>query len=56
MLDVFGPDRILTGTDYPFDMAEHDPNGHIASVQGMDDMTMKASSGGNAIKALGLAV
>ena len=56
MLDDFGRDRILMGTDCPFDMAEHDPIGHIASVQGMDDMTMKALSGGNAIKALGLAV
>jgi len=56
MIDVFGPDRILMGTDYPFDMAEHDPIGHIASVQGMDDTMMKALSGGNAIKALGLDV
>ncbi|MDB5403539.1 MAG: amidohydrolase 2 [Rhodopila sp.] len=56
MLDVFGPDRILMGTDYPFDMAEHDPIGHIVSVNGMDDTTMKALSGGNAIKALGLTV
>jgi len=56
MLDVFGPDRILMGTDYPFDMAEHDPIGHIASTPGVDDTMMKALSGGNAIKALGLAV
>ncbi|HBK09451.1 MAG TPA: hypothetical protein DDZ81_26915 [Acetobacteraceae bacterium] len=54
MLDVFGPDRILMGTDYPFDMAEHDPIGHILSVEGMDDTTMEALAGGNAIAALGL--
>jgi hypothetical protein len=29
-LAVFGPDRIVMGTDYPFDMAEYNPIGHIA--------------------------
>ena len=54
MLDMFGPDRIRT--DYPFDMAEHDPIGHIVSTPGVDDTILKALSGGNAIKALGLTV
>jgi len=56
LLDVFGPDRILMGTDYPFDMAEHDPIGHIASVEGMDEATMAALAGGNAVRAFGLKV
>ena len=30
LIDVFGPDRILMGTDYPFDMAEYNPIGHVA--------------------------
>jgi aminocarboxymuconate-semialdehyde decarboxylase len=25
LLDLFGPDRILMGTDYPYDMAEYNP-------------------------------
>jgi len=54
LLDVFGPDKILMGTDYPFDMAEYDPIGHIAGVEGMDETTLKALTGGNAIRALGL--
>ena len=37
MLDIFGPDRIVMGTDYPFDMAEYNPVGHIAGVNGMDE-------------------
>ena len=34
LIDVFGPDRIMMGTDYPFDMAEYNPIGHIAGVHG----------------------
>ncbi|MDB5650053.1 MAG: amidohydrolase 2, partial [Hyphomicrobiales bacterium] len=41
LVDEFGADRILMGTDYPFDMGEYDPIGHIAGVRGMDDTTMR---------------
>ena len=34
LIDVFGPDRIVMGTDYPFDMAEYNPIGHVAGVAG----------------------
>ncbi|WP_315833765.1 amidohydrolase family protein [Bradyrhizobium prioriisuperbiae] len=54
LLDVFGPDRILMGTDYPFDMAEYNPIGHIAGVNGMDESTLAQLTGGNAIRVLGL--
>jgi aminocarboxymuconate-semialdehyde decarboxylase len=56
MLNVFGPDRIVMGTDYPFDMAEYNPIGHIAGVDGMDDTTLRALTGGNAARVLGLQV
>lgn len=55
LIEVFGPDRILMGTDYPFDMAEMDPIGHIAATVGEDTALMQALAGGNAVKALGLA-
>jgi aminocarboxymuconate-semialdehyde decarboxylase len=42
------------GTDYPFDMADFDPVGHVASVEGFDDTTRAAIAGGNAKKLLGL--
>jgi len=54
LIDVFGPDRILMGTDYPFDMAEYNPVGHIAGVQGMDELALAQIAGGNAIRVLGL--
>ena len=34
LIDVFGPDRILMGTDYPFDIAEYNPIGHIRGYRG----------------------
>ena len=54
LVDVFGADHIVMGTDYPFDMAEYDPVGHVASVDGFDASTIAAITGGNAKKLLGL--
>ena len=54
LVDVFGADRIVMGTDYPFDMAEYDPVGHVASVEGFDASTVAAIAGLNAKKLLGL--
>jgi len=42
------------GTDFPFDMIEHDPIGHIASVERFDAATRAAIAGGNAKRLLGL--
>jgi aminocarboxymuconate-semialdehyde decarboxylase len=56
LIDVFGPDRIVMGTDYPFDMAEYNPIGHIAGVRGMDEATLARIAGGNAARVLGLDV
>ena len=30
LVRVFGADHVVLGTDYPYDMAEYDPLGHIA--------------------------
>jgi aminocarboxymuconate-semialdehyde decarboxylase len=54
LINLFGPDRIVMGTDYPFDMAEYNPIGHVAGVQGMDDVTLAQIAGGNAARVLGL--
>ena len=51
---VFGTDHVLMGTDYPFDMAEYDPVGHIAAVPSFDAATIAALAGGNAKRLLGL--
>jgi aminocarboxymuconate-semialdehyde decarboxylase len=54
LVGVFGPDHVLLGTDYPYDMAEYDPIGHIDAVEGFDAATIAALAGGNAKKLLGL--
>jgi aminocarboxymuconate-semialdehyde decarboxylase len=45
---------VLIGTDYPFDMAESNPLGHLASVDTFDSNTISAIAGNNARKLLGL--
>jgi aminocarboxymuconate-semialdehyde decarboxylase len=42
------------GTDYPYDMAESDPIGHIASVEAFDQTAVAALTGGNALRLLGV--
>ena len=32
LVRLYGADRIIMGTDYPFDMADYDPIGHVASA------------------------
>src|SRR5665213_3357183 len=54
LVKTFGADHVIMGTDYPFDMLEYDPIGHINSVEGFDDATRAALAGGNAKKMLGM--
>jgi aminocarboxymuconate-semialdehyde decarboxylase len=54
LVRLFGADHVIMGTDYPFDMADFDPIGHVASVDGFDASTIAAIAGGNARKLLGL--
>ena len=54
LIEVFGADHVLIGTDYPFDMLEYDPIGHISSVDSFDEKTRAALAGGSAKKLLGL--
>ena len=54
LIELFGPDRIVMGTDYPFDMAEYNPIGHVAGVDGMDEVTLAQIAGGNAARVLSL--
>lgn len=53
LVDVFGADRIVMGSDYPFDMADYDPVGHIAT-SGLSDEVKAKVAGGNAVRILGL--
>jgi aminocarboxymuconate-semialdehyde decarboxylase len=54
MVKLFGVDKILLGTDYPYDMGEYDPIGHIASVESLSASDVAAIAGGNAKRLFGL--
>jgi aminocarboxymuconate-semialdehyde decarboxylase len=54
LVGTFGADHVVMGTDYPFDMADFDPIGHVAGVAGFDAATLAALAGGNAKALLGL--
>ena len=54
LVETFGPDHIVMGTDYPFDMADYDPIGHVASIDAFDSATVGKIVGGNTKRILGL--
>jgi aminocarboxymuconate-semialdehyde decarboxylase len=54
LVKTFGVDHVIMGTDYPFDMLEHDPIGHLNSVDSFDETTKAALAGGNLKKLLRL--
>jgi aminocarboxymuconate-semialdehyde decarboxylase len=54
LVRTFGVDRVVLGTDYPFDMLEYDPVGHVAGVEVFDDSARAAIDGLNAKKLLGV--
>jgi aminocarboxymuconate-semialdehyde decarboxylase len=53
LIEIFGADQILMGTDYPYDMAEYDPLGHLAA-SGLDSTTTTAIAGNNVRRLLNL--
>lgn len=53
LVRLFGADHVLMGTDYPFDMADYDPVGHVLSAD-LDSETVAAICGGNARRLLNL--
>jgi aminocarboxymuconate-semialdehyde decarboxylase len=54
LVRLYGADHVVMGTDYPFDMADYDPIGHVASADNFDAATIAAIAGGNARKLLGI--
>lgn len=54
LVKVFGVGQIVMGTDYPFDMGDSDPVGHVCSAEGLDDGARAAICGLNARRLLGL--
>jgi aminocarboxymuconate-semialdehyde decarboxylase len=54
LIDRHGTDRIVLGTDYPYDMGEEDPVGLVSRVPGLSDGERSAILGGNAVRLLGI--
>jgi len=54
LIEIWGADHIMLGTDYPFDMAEPDPVGFLGRVEGVSEQDMALVAGGNAERLLGL--
>jgi len=54
LVDTFGTDHVLMGTDYPYDMAEYDPLEHLAATPSLDAAARAAIAGGNAKRLFGL--
>jgi aminocarboxymuconate-semialdehyde decarboxylase len=56
LVEEYGADHILMGTDYPADMGEVDPIGFIEAAPGLDDAARRAILGHNAARLLNLPV
>ncbi|WP_433296199.1 amidohydrolase family protein [Pseudonocardia sp. CA-142604] len=54
LVEVVGPDRVLLGSDFPFDMGSDDPVAELAAA-GFDEDTATAIRGGTAVDLFGLA-
>lgn len=52
LVDIVGPDRVLLGSDYPFDMADPDPVGTVRAA-GLQADEERALLGANAMRELG---
>ena len=50
LIEIVGVDRVMLGTDYPFDMGETDPLGLIRATEGVSDADREAITGGNAAR------
>ncbi len=53
LVRTFGPDHIVMGTDYPYDMADYFPVEHVASAS-LGDAEKAAVAGESAVKLFGL--
>jgi aminocarboxymuconate-semialdehyde decarboxylase len=54
LIDRFGADHVVLGTDYPYDMGEEDPLGLVAQVKRLPKASRDLITGGNAARLLKL--
>ena len=55
LIERFGADHVLLGTDYPYDMGVEDPLGFISKVSSLSSKEKQDICGGNAARLLGIA-
>jgi aminocarboxymuconate-semialdehyde decarboxylase len=48
LIELWGADHVVLGTDYPYDMGDYDPLGSIKAVKGLSAEARAAIAGGNA--------
>lgn len=48
LVEIVGSERVMLGTDFPFDMGETDPVGLVDATDGLDDAQRSAIKGENA--------
>lgn len=54
LVDLWGADHVLLGTDYPYDMGDYDPLGSIRAVKKLKAAERDAIAGLNAARLLGV--
>jgi len=54
LIERYGSDHVLLGSDYPYDMGEEDPVGFVLSVDGLTEEDRRRILGGNAADLLRL--
>ena len=54
LVDTYGADHVMLGTDYPYDMGDDDPLVIIGDTPGLDQDQIDLIAGGNAARLLGL--
>src|SRR5215472_17463391 len=56
LVEQYGADHVLMGTDYPADMGEIDPIGFVESCEALDDPERRAILGRNAARLLNIEI
>ena len=54
LVDKYGADHVVLGTDYPYDMGDEDPLALLAATPGLSQDQVDLIAGGNAARLLGL--
>jgi aminocarboxymuconate-semialdehyde decarboxylase len=56
LVEQYGADHVLMGTDYPADMGEVDPIGFVETAEGLSDVERRAILGRNAARLLNIEI